>query len=91
MTWTQNYAPLEGRIGLPAIVAALPVVTLLALLAGWNVRAHLAALARLLVAAAIAIGVNGMPVKLALAAAGVLLPDGSWPTRKELKPTSVVH
>ena len=48
MTWSQNYTPLAQSIGLSALVAALPVVTLLALLAFWHVRAHLAALAGLL-------------------------------------------
>jgi lactate permease len=60
-------------------VAALPVVTLLALLAFWHVRAHLAALAGLLVAAAIAIGVYGMPVTLTLASAGYGAAFGLFP------------
>jgi lactate permease len=68
MTWSQNYAPL-GSVGLSALVAALPVVTLLGLLAFWHVRAHLAALAGLLVAVLIAITVYRMPPQLALAAA----------------------
>ena len=55
MIWSQNYTPLIDSVGLSALVAALPVVTLLCLLAFWRVRAHLAALAGLLVAAAIAI------------------------------------
>jgi len=79
MTWTQNYAPLAGSTGLSAVVAALPVVTLLALLAFWHVRAHRAALAGLLVAAAIAIGVYGMPVKLTLASAGYGAAFGIFP------------
>ena len=53
-------------------MAALPLVTLLALLAFWHVRAHLAALAGLLVAAAIAIGVYGMPVTSSLSAADLV-------------------
>ena len=55
------------------------MVTLLALLAFWHVRAHLAALAGLLVAAAIAIGVYGMPVPLTLAAAGYGAAFGLFP------------
>ena len=47
MTWSQHYAPLADSIGLSALVAALPVVTLFALLAFGHVRAHLAALAGL--------------------------------------------
>src|SRR4051794_30620302 len=67
MTWSQNYAPLGA--GLSAIVAVLPVVTLLGLLAIWRVRAHFAALAGLGVAALIAIAVYRMPPQLTLAAA----------------------
>ena len=80
MHWTQTYAPLGG-IGLSALVAAIPVVVLLALLAFWHVRAHLAALIALGVAIAVAVLVYGMPPALALASAGYgaafgLLPIG---------------
>lgn len=80
MTWSQTYAPLGG-IGVSALVAALPVVVLLGLLAFWHVRAHLAALVALGVALATAIAVYGMPTQLALAAAAYgaafgLLPIG---------------
>ena len=68
MTWSQNYAPL-GSVGVSALIAALPVVTLLGLLAFWHVRAQFAALAALFVAAVIAIAVYHMPVRLTLAAA----------------------
>ncbi|MCB1279273.1 L-lactate permease [Prosthecobacter sp.] len=64
MTWSQNYDPL-GSLILSSLVAALPVVVLLGLLAFWHVRAHLAALAGLLVAAWIAIFVYHMPAQLA--------------------------
>jgi lactate permease len=67
-TWSQNYAPL-GSVGVSALVAALPVVTLLGLLAFWRVRAQFAALAALLAAAVIAMAVYHMPVRLTLAAA----------------------
>ncbi len=68
MTWSQNYAPM-GSVGVSALIAALPVVTLLGLLAFWRVRAQFAALAALFVATVIAIGVYHMPARLALAAA----------------------
>jgi lactate permease len=68
MAWPQNYAPL-GSVGLSALVAALPVVTLFVLLAFWHVRAHLAALAGWLVAAGVAIVIYRMPPQLTLAAA----------------------
>ncbi len=69
MHWSQNYAPVGG-IGTSALIAAVPVVILLALLAFWHMRAHIAALIALGTAGAIATIVYGMPVKLALAAAG---------------------
>ena len=78
MTWSQNYAPL-GSIGVSALIAALPVVVLLSLLAFWHVRAQLAALAGLLMAFAIAIFVYHMPPALTLAAAGYGAMFGLFP------------
>jgi lactate permease len=80
MTWSQNYSPVGG-IPLSALIAALPVVVLLGLLAFWHVRAHIAALAGLSAALVIAIFIYGMPAKLAFAssaygAAFGLLPIG---------------
>ncbi len=79
MTWSQHYAPVADSIGVSALVAALPVVTLLGLLAFWHVRAHLAALAGLLAAGLIAILVYGMPAKLAVVAAGYGAAFGLFP------------
>ena len=80
MPWSQIYAPLGG-IGASALVAALPVIVLMALLAFWHVRAHLAAGIALLTAGVVAVAVYGMPPTLAVAAAGYgaafgLLPIG---------------
>ena len=80
MPWSQVYAPLGG-IGVSALVAAIPVVVLMALLAFWHVRAHIAAGVALLAAGTIAVTIYGMPVTLAVAAAGYgaafgLLPIG---------------
>jgi lactate permease len=80
MPWSQVYAPLGG-IGISALVAALPVVVLMALLAFWHVRAHIAAFIALVTAGVIAVVVYGMPATLAVAAAGYgaafgLLPIG---------------
>ena len=62
-------------------MAAIPVVVLLGLLAFFHVRAHFAAMIALAAALGIAIGVYGMPARLAVAAAGYgaafgLLPIG---------------
>ena len=73
MTWSQVYAPVGG-IGVSALIAAIPVVVLLGLLAFWHVRAHIAALIALVVAGVVAIFVFGMPLSLA-AAASSLQPD----------------
>ncbi len=80
MTWSQVYAPVGGILT-SALIAAIPVVVLLGLLAFWHVRAHIAAIIALLVAGAVAVGVYGMPISLAAAAAGYgaafgLLPIG---------------
>ena len=68
MTWNQVYTPL-GNIPLSALVAAVPVVVLLGLLAFLHVKAHWAALWGLASALLIAIAIYGMPTSLALAAA----------------------
>jgi lactate permease len=79
MNWQQNYDPLHGPLS--PIVAALPLVILLGLLALRRVPAYVAALAGLGAALAVAIGVVGMPASMAGRAAllGVaygLLPIG---------------
>ncbi len=68
MTWTQSYTPL-GSLGWSALIAAIPVVVLLGLLAFGHVRAHRAALAGLATAIAVAVFVFKMPIVFALAAA----------------------
>ncbi|MEK7831776.1 MAG: L-lactate permease, partial [Acidobacteriota bacterium] len=69
MNWTQNYTPL-GNLLLSALVAAIPVIVLLGLLAFFHMRAYLAALIGLASAILVAVVVYGMPTKLAFAAAG---------------------
>ena len=64
-TWTQTYSPVGGSLLASALVAAVPVVVLLGLLAFFHVRAHVAALAGLAAALLIAVLVYRMPVSLA--------------------------
>jgi lactate permease len=69
MNWQQTYAPV-GDVFSSALVAALPVVVLLGLLAFFHARAQVAALAGLVAAWLVAVIVFGMPIPLATAAAG---------------------
>lgn len=66
MEWLQNYNPL-GNALLSTLVAAIPIVVLLGLIALLEVRIHIAALIGLLAALAIAVGIYGMPVQAASA------------------------
>jgi lactate permease len=65
VTWTQVYDPF-GHWWLSTLVAALPVIVLLGLLAGFKVKAHLCAVAGALTAILCAVFVFGMPKSLAL-------------------------
>ncbi len=65
MTWTQVYDPL-GHWWLSTLIAALPIIVLLGLLAGLKVRAHLCAVAGASTAVIVAILVFKMPALLAV-------------------------
>lgn len=78
MPWPQNYDPLQSLLG-SALVASIPIVLLLALLAFWHVRAHFAALAGLAAAIGTAVFVFGMPMPLAGAAAAYGAAFGLFP------------
>jgi lactate permease len=78
MSWTQSYWPM-GTVWLSALVAAVPVVVLLALLGIFHVRAHLAAAAGLAASVLIAVLIFRMPVRLAGAAAGYGAMYGLFP------------
>jgi lactate permease len=65
VTWNQNYDPL-GYWWLSTLLAALPIIVLLGLLAGLRVRAHLCAVAGAATAVICAIIVFKMPASLAL-------------------------
>ncbi|MFL5616124.1 MAG: L-lactate permease [Gemmatimonadaceae bacterium] len=78
--WPQNYNPL-GSTALSTLVAALPLLALLGLLAARRVRAYAAALLALAMALIVAVAVIGMPAGMAakaalLGAAYGLLPIG---------------
>jgi lactate permease len=60
--YTQNFDPVSGSLGLTAIFAVLPLVTLFVLLGGLKWKAQWAALTALGVCMLVAIIVYGMPV-----------------------------
>jgi lactate permease len=64
--WSQSYDPL-GNIYVSALVAAIPALLLLVLIAGFNVRIHRAALLALGACLALAIGLYHMPAAYAAA------------------------
>lgn len=68
MVWQQVYDPL-GSILLSALLAAVPVVVMLAALAFFHVKAHVAALLSLVSALVIAVFGFGMPANMATDAA----------------------
>src|SRR2546421_1731808 len=68
--WNQVYNPFSSQF-LSTLVAALPVVTLLALIASGKVKAHLAASIALVVALLIAVYAFTMPAGMAVRA-GIL-------------------
>ena len=65
MTWTQVYDP-AGHWWLSTLIAALPIIVLLGLLAGLRVRAHLCAVAGAVTAVMISIIAFKMPAVLAV-------------------------
>src|SRR5437868_7585156 len=65
MSWTQVYDP-AGHWWFSTLIAALPIIVLLGLLAGLKVRAHLCAVAGAAAAVILAILVFKMPALLAL-------------------------
>src|SRR5439155_488573 len=76
--WNQVYNPFSSET-LSTLVAALPVVTLLALIASGKVKAHLAASIALVVALAVAVYAFTMPGGMAIRAGILGLAVGFFP------------
>src|SRR5258708_21867137 len=76
--WNQVYDPFNNTV-LSTSAAALPVVTLLALIASGKVKAHIAAVVALVVANLIAIVVFTMPAGLSLRATVLGVVTGFFP------------
>lgn len=76
--WSQVYNPFGSAV-LSTIVAALPIVCLLGLIAFARMQAHLAAIITLVLSLVIAIFAFGMPGGMALEAAGLGALTGLFP------------
>jgi lactate permease len=76
--WDQHYNPL-GNAALSTIAAAVPVVTLLVLIASGKVKAHLAAIIALIVANIITIAIFTMPAGMSIRASLLGVVIGFFP------------
>jgi lactate permease len=76
--WNQVYDPLNSQ-ALSTIVAALPVVTLLVLIASNKVKAHWAAIIALIVANLVAIFIFTLPAGMSLRATALGAVTGFFP------------
>lgn len=76
--WNQIYNPL-GNATLSTIVAAIPVVTLLVLIASGKVKAHIAAIIALIIANIITIFVFTMPANMSIRASVLGIVVGFFP------------
>src|SRR5213080_1827145 len=76
--WNQIYNPL-GNAALSTVAAAIPVVTLLVLIASGKVKAHIAAIIALIVANLITIGVYSMPANMSIRASLLGVVVGFFP------------
>src|SRR5258705_1553079 len=65
LMWQHNYAPLNGSLGLSAVVAAVPIFVLFLMLGVFRRPAWMSALAALVSAVLVPIGAYGLPVHLA--------------------------
>ena len=76
--WNQVYNPF-GNSALSTIAAAIPVVTLLVLIASGKVKAHVAAIVALMLANLIAIFVFTMPAGMSIRASILGIVSGFFP------------
>ena len=78
--WNQVYNPFDNTT-LSTIAAAIPVVTLLVLIASGKVKAHIAAIIALVLANLVAIFLFTMPANMAIRASLLGIVSGLLPDR----------
>ena len=76
--WNQIYNPL-GNAALSTIAAAIPVVTLLVLIASGKVKAHIAAIIAVILTNLIAIFIFTMPASMSIRASLLGVVSGFFP------------
>ena len=76
--WSQTYDPLNNAV-LSTLAAAIPVAVMLAALAFFHIKAHIAALLGLLAALGVAIFAYAMPANTAVSAALLGAANGLLP------------
>jgi len=76
--WNQVYNPLNNA-ALSTIAAAVPVVTLLVLIASGRVKAHIAAIVAVIVTNLITIGIYSMPANMSIRATVLGIVTGFFP------------
>lgn len=79
MHWLQVYAPVGNSLALSSLVAAIPILLYLILLALVRMKGHTAGIITLLVATLIAVVGYGMPVSAAVSADLLGAATGVWP------------
>jgi lactate permease len=78
MVWSQGYNPLGSAV-LSTLVAAIPIVVLLGLIAAGKVQAHIAAIVALIAAFLVVTLVFHMPAEMAAKATGLGIMTGLFP------------
>lgn len=78
MVWSQGYNPLGSAV-LSTLVAAIPIIVLLGLIAGGKVQAHIAAIIALVAAFLVAVVAFHMPAVMAAKATGLGIMTGLFP------------
>jgi lactate permease len=77
--WRQDYLPIADSLPLSSLAAAVPIFVLLMLIGVLRKPAWIAALSGLATALAVAVGVYGMPVKLAISSTAYGAAFGLFP------------
>src|SRR5437868_3470006 len=77
--WSQTYTPMGGSLGLSALVACLPLLVTLLLLAAFKKPAWMAAVAGATTAFLVALSAYGMPFTMAVSSVGYGAANGLLP------------